>query len=306
MKKVHITTCPVCGGCETGDYLHCMDHYASGEPYQIGRCKQCGFLFTQDFPDESEIGRYYETPDYISHSDTRKGIMNRVYHLVRQFMLRRKADLTESLIAGGNDREKQQPKKAILDIGCGTGYFLEAMKQRGWKTQGVEKSEAAAAAARRGFGLDIEPDLSNIAADARFDVISLWHVMEHLQDLPGVFVRLREMLTNQGRLIIAVPNSVSYDAAYYGKYWGAYDVPRHLWHFSPDTFARLVNKEGFEIEKFAPMPFDAFYVSMLSEKYKGNKNSFIRGMMRGAIALTYALRDPRKSSSIIYILRRKQ
>ncbi|MEG0948391.1 MAG: class I SAM-dependent methyltransferase [Bacteroidales bacterium] len=296
MKKVRVETCPVCGGHEMKNFLHCSDHYASGETYALMRCTGCGFIFTQDFPDESEIGRYYETPDYVSHSDTRKGLMNKVYHGVRRFMLNRKGKMTEGLLAG--------KKGTILDIGCGTGYFLDTMKQRGWNTLGVEKSTLAAKAARDHFGLTVVEDLREVTQEYTFDVISLWHVMEHLQDLPTVFGRLRSLLKEEGKLIIALPNSSSYDAGYYKEYWGAYDVPRHLWHFSPDTFAKLACKEGFIVEKFAPMPFDAFYVSMLSEKYKGNKADFIRGIIRGKIALFHSLRDPRKSSSIIYVLRR--
>ncbi|MEG1587033.1 MAG: class I SAM-dependent methyltransferase [Bacteroidales bacterium] len=297
MKKVHLEECPLCGQNEPKNVMSCTDHYASGESYQLVRCSKCGFLFTLDFPDETEIGRYYETPAYVSHSDTRKGLMNKVYHLVRSYMLGQKASMTEAL--------NQNKKGRILDIGCGTGYFLNAMQKRGWNTLGVEKSETAARSAEKHFGLSVLSDLKNVPVGDTFDVISLWHVMEHLQDLPAVFSRLRELLKKEGCLIIALPNSESYDAEYYGKFWGAYDVPRHLWHFSPDTFSQLAQREGFRIEKFAPMPFDAFYVSMLSEKYKGNRFSFIRGMWRGKVAFWHSLRNPRKSSSIIYILRRK-
>ena len=296
MKKVHQTECPLCHQRELDDFLQCTDHYASGEPYQLVRCSKCGFLFTQDFPDQSEIGRYYETPDYVSHSDTRKGLMNKVYHTVRRFMLNQKAQMTESLLNG--------KKGSVLDIGCGTGYFLDTMKRRGWNTLGVEKSPIAAASARKHFGLEVVEDLSDVNGEQQFDVVSLWHVLEHLQDLQHVFDCLRGLLRKEGKLIIALPNSNSYDAAFYGKYWGAYDVPRHLWHFEPNTFSLLARQEGFIIEKFAPMPFDAFYVSMLSEKYKGNKWSFLRGVWRGKVALWHSLRNPRKSSSIIYILRR--
>lgn len=297
MNKVRLNRCPVCGRDQLEKYLQCTDHYASGETYHIVSCKDCGFRFTQDFPDESVMGRYYETPDYVSHSDTKKGIVNQLYHFVRSYMIGRKVRMTEE--------QSRKNRGAILDIGCGTGYYLGSMKKRGWNTLGVEKSQMAASAARNHFGLEVLSDLKEISSGREFDVISLWHVLEHLQDLSDVFARLRLHLKEDGKLIIALPNSNSYDALYYGKYWGAYDVPRHLWHFTPSTFGELAAKEGFIIERFAPMPFDAFYVSMLSERYQGNRNTFLRGMIRGLIALRYSLSDPQRSSSIIYILRRK-
>ncbi len=297
MKKIHLQRCPVCGSSDLTTFLTCSDHYASGETFDIVSCGGCGFRFTQDFPDESEIGSYYETADYVSHSDTRKGLMNRVYHLVRKYMLAQKVKMTCSLSG--------LQKGDVLDIGCGTGYYLGAMKQAGWNTIGVEKSALAAEAARTHFGLTISDDLKEIEGESRFDVITLWHVMEHLQDLPQVFESLRRLLRPGGTLIVALPNSASYDAALYGEYWGAYDVPRHLWHFAPDTFARLAHREGFDIKLFAPMPFDAFYVSMLSEKYKGNGMTFARGMMSGAKAWVRSQSDPKLSSSIIYVLRKR-
>lgn len=297
MKRIDLTECPVCGGSAFTDYTECQDHYATGEQYKIGSCRQCGFRFTRNFPDETEIGRYYETADYVSHSDTRKGLMNKIYHLVRSLMLQRKGKLTCE--ASGME------KGSLLDIGCGTGYYLHTMQQLGWKVQGVEKNQGAAQAARSHFNLSVRSDLQEVEKTS-FDVITLWHVLEHLQNLSSVFATLRSLLKEEGTLIIALPNSDSYDAKLYGAFWGAYDVPRHLWHFTPDTFARLASKEGFVIEKFAPMPFDAFYVSMLSEKYRGNRFPFLRGVISGTQALFSSLSDPKKSSSIIYLLRKKK
>ena len=297
MKKIHTDTCPICGTKGGTKYLTCSDHYATGERFDLVRCERCGFICTQDFPDEAEIGRYYESADYVSHSDTRRGLMNKVYHLVRRLMLARKADMVEGLVPPRDGRR-------VLDIGCGTGYFLATMKERGWQTLGVEKNALARESATTHFGLTTLSDLREVSTDERFDVISLWHVMEHLQDLQFVFARLRTLLAEGGALVVALPNCSSYDAAYYGADWGAYDVPRHLWHFEPATFSRLARREGFKIEKFAPMPFDAFYVGMLSERYAGRSLPFVRGLWRGAVALKHSLRDPKKSSSIIYVLRR--
>jgi Methyltransferase domain. len=260
------------------------------------RCNNCGFRFTQNFPDEKEIGPYYETAEYVSHSDTHKGLTNKLYHVVRHFMLNRKADMTE--------RISGKTRGTILDIGCGTGYYLHVMHQRGWHCLGVEKSELASNSARNHFGLEILSSLDKTDTNQRFDVITLWHVLEHLQNLSDVFARLRGLLSEEGTLIVAVPNCDSYDAHYYKEYWGAYDVPRHLWHFTPHTLGLLARREGFKIEQFAPMPFDAFYVSILSERYQHKRLAFLKGMWRGAVALMHSLKNPQKSSSIIYILKR--
>lgn len=279
--------------------MTCVDHYATGETFQLCRCADCGFLFTQDFPAEAEIGRYYETPDYISHSDTRKGLMNRIYHRVRSLMLKRKAALVQ--------RASHCRQGHLLDIGTGTGYFAATMQQRGWQVEAVEKSAQARAFAKQHFGLDVKADdaLSYLPAGS-FDVITLWHVMEHLEHLDDVWKTLRSLLTDKGVLIVAVPNSASFDAAKYQSYWAAYDVPRHLWHFTPDTIGRLAAKHGFIMAERHPMPFDAFYISMLSEKYQHHSFAFGRGLWTGMRAWISSWGKAERSSSMIYVFRKKQ
>ena len=198
--------------------LTCVDHYATGEEFQLFRCSECGFLFTQDFPVEAEIGRYYDTPDYISHSDTRRGMMNTIYHWVRTYMLGRKAKLVV--------RESHRSEGRLLDIGAGTGYFAQVMRNRGWQVEAVEKNEGARAFAQTHFELEIKPESALQAySAASFDVITLWHVMEHLEHLDETWELLQKLLTEKGVLIVAVPNSSSYDAQKYGADWAAYDVP---------------------------------------------------------------------------------
>lgn len=298
MNKLTITVCPVCGCTHLERVMTCTDSYASGEQFDLVRCEECGFVFTQNAPVEAEIGRYYETPDYISHSDTRKGAMNLLYHWVRQYMLDNKARLVM--------RSAHCSAKRLLDIGTGTGYFANAMDGRGWKVKAIEKSPQARAFAKEHFGLDVksEPALREFMPES-FDVITLWHVMEHLEKLNETWNRLGELLTAKGVLVVAVPNCSSYDAKKYGADWAAYDVPRHLWHFTPSTIVRLAEKHGFRLVESQPMPFDAFYVSMLSEKHKGNANSFIKGMIVGTAAWISALSKKEQSSSMIYVFRKK-
>ena len=266
MNKLTINACPLCGGAHLKRAMTCTDFYASGEQFDLYTCEDCGFTFTQGVPVEAEIGRYYETPDYISHSDTKKGAMNAIYHHVRQYMLGRKARLVM--------KESHRKTGRILDIGTGTGYFAHTMQNKGWEVEAVEKSGQARNFAR-----------------------------EHLDE---TWELLRELLTEKGVLIVAVPNCSSYDAMKYGKYWAAYDVPRHLWHFTPATIQQFGSKHGFILAARHPMPFDAFYVSMLTEKHKGSAYSFVKGMWTGTAAWLSAQAKKERSSSMIYVFRKKR
>lgn len=279
--------------------LTCVDHYASGEAFYLCRCSACGFLFTQDFPAEAEIGRYYETPDYISHSDTRKGLVNTLYHWVRTVMLGRKARLVMN--------EAHRRRGRLLDIGTGTGYFAHAMDERGWRVDAIEKNAQARAFAKEHFGLEVLPDGAWASLqEGAYDVITLWHVMEHLEHLNDTWERLYRLLSPKGVLIVAVPNCSSFDAHKYGGQWAAYDVPRHLWHFTPGTMQQFGAKHGFILAERHPMPFDAFYVSMLTEKYMHHNLPFVRGLLTGTLAWFSALVRKDRSSSLIYVFRKKQ
>lgn len=298
MDILKINTCPLCGGQQLEHALTCTDHYASGETFEVVRCVQCGFLMTQNAPVEAEIGKYYETPDYISHSNTQKGLMNRVYHWVRQLMLSRKAVLVK--------RVSKMPKGTLLDYGTGTGYFAHTMMKKQWQVKAIEKSPQARAFAKEHFGLEVDAEtaLPHYSSDT-FDVVTLWHVMEHLEHLNEMWETLRRILKERGVLIVAVPNPDSYDAQKYKEWWAAYDVPRHLWHFRPSVMQQFGVKHGFVLEERLPMPFDAFYVSMLTEKYKGSKLSFVKGLWTGTCAWFSALGKKERSSSMIYVFRKK-
>lgn len=293
METEHIEECPVCGGKKFSRKFTCEDYFVSHEKFTVYCCDVCQFTFTQDVPSGEAMARYYETADYVSHSDTRKGLINSVYHQVRKKMVRRKAKLVG----------KKQPAGRLLDMGCGTGYFAGAMKQKGWDVIGIEPAEQAAEIARNKFGLEVKPSSALfVLQEKQFNAITLWHVLEHLADLNKYMDRFSRLLEDDGTLIIAVPNVNSYDAGKYGKYWAAYDVPRHIWHFSADTFRILAEKYGFRISEIRAMPFDAFYISMLSEKYKKNKFPGIRGFLTGFTAYLICLTNKKKSSSLIYIL----
>lgn len=298
MKKIKYTSCPVCKKDQLSHFLDCTDHYATQEKYALYKCDHCGFILTQDHPVESEMGRYYDVESYVSHSDTKDGIVNRIYHEARSWMLKQKYKMVV--------KQSGMDKGSILDIGCGTGYFLGLMKNKGWNVDGVEISPVARSSAQKRLEKPIAGNMFDLENDAKtYDVISLWHVMEHLHDLDRTFELLDKKLKKGGLLIVALPNADSVDANHYKEYWGAYDVPRHVWHFNPKTFGLLANDKGYSVDSIAPMHLDGFYVSMLSEKYKGRMASFVRGMIYGSWVFINSLRNEEKSSSVIYFLRKK-
>lgn len=297
MNKLTILNCPLCGGTHLNKKMTCNDYYATGEQFNLCQCEDCHFIFTQNFPVEAEIGKYYETPDYISHSDTKKGLMNRVYHIVRMRMLQKKAELIA--------QSTQKRSGNLLDIGTGTGYFSHTMQKMGWEVSAIEKNAQARSFAKQNFNLDVKDEsaLNNLPGSS-FDAITLWHVMEHLEQLNDTWKRLYDLLDKNGKLIIAVPNCKSYDANKYKEDWAAYDVPRHLWHFTPKTMEQFATKHHFTLINSHPMPFDAFYVSILSEKNKKHSLAIFRGMFTGAIAWLHSLINKEKSSSMIYVFRK--
>ncbi len=297
MKTIHISSCPVCNSPEIKTYIEGEDYFASKEAFNIEKCQSCGFLFTQNFPAEEYIGSYYESPDYISHSDSQKGLINSLYHKVRSYMLKSKARLIE----------EQTPRKgSLLDIGAGTGYFANEMKKRAWDVSAIEKNSQARQFIKDKWGIEAKDDetLSNLPGNS-FDVITLWHVLEHLEHLNEVMEKLYSILKEDGILIIALPNSASYDARKYKIFWGGYDLPRHLWHFNPETFKLLASQHGFEVKKTKRMPFDVFYVSLLSERYRKKLFGVFRAVFWGSIGWLESGFNIKNTSSLIYVLKKK-
>ena len=289
--------CPLCASEKISLNLVCKDHSISGENFELYKCVSCGFVFTQNHPDESAMPKYYESYDYISHSDTSKGLSNKLYRIVRRIMLRRKRYLIQ--------KNTGLIKGTLLDIGCGTGYFGGAMKEAGWQVTGIEINEKARTHATSRFGFNvISPEEISSLSSGGFDCITLWHVLEHFHDPFKYFSDISNLLKPDGLCVVALPNCSSSDAKHYGKFWAAYDVPRHLWHFEPSTFNLFLKKVGFRCEAIRNLPFDAFYISVLSEKYKGSGNFFIKGFVKGKLFFLQSLLRIKGSSSIIYLLRK--
>ena len=297
MKRLNHTSCPLCHGDKISLVLSTTDYSISGEDYDIWECESCSGRFTQNAPDQESISSYYKSEDYISHSDTKKGIVNALYHRVRGIMLARKFKLVNKYAKSGT----------LLDYGCGTGYFPAYVKSKGKSVKAIEIDPEARAFAQKKWGLEVyEPEaLTNGEFNNHsFSVISLWHVMEHLYNPEEYMKRFHQLLHNDGTLVIAVPNYTSKDGEFYGKHWAAYDVPRHLWHFNPVSMVQFAERNGFTLLSKEKMPFDSFYVSLLSEKYKKGSTSMFAGFLNGYKSYIKSMKNPDLCSSVIYVFKK--
>ncbi len=274
-------------------FLTVKDYSVSQETFDLYHDETLDMLITHPQPSLENLGKYYESEDYISHTDNKRSLFEKLYHFIKSIALKNKLNLINSL----------QPQKGrILDIGAGTGEFLSVAKNDGWQTIGVEPSDRAKAIAKN-KGVSFVEETSELENHS-FDVISMWHVLEHVPDLDKQIKELKRLLKPTGTLIIAVPNFKSFDAKHYGKFWAAFDVPIHFWHFSKTAIQLLFEKEEMKLEKILPMKFDSFYVSLLSEKYKSGKMNFINAFFTG-LQSNWKAKKNFEYSSHIYILKNK-
>jgi 2-polyprenyl-3-methyl-5-hydroxy-6-metoxy-1,4-benzoquinol methylase len=286
--------CPVCNHSNPQIVIESQDFSLTQISFSILHCAQCTVRFTSPLPSQDEIVQYYKFNEYISHTDVKEGWMNRLYHFIRTKTLSQKTNWIQSLFTGH--------KGHLLDIGAGTGAFVHAMHQKSWKVTGLEPDADTRDRAYENYKLHLQSTDSIFdLPENEYEVITMWHVLEHVHSLKPYLHQCFKSLKQNGRLIIAVPNYTSFDAKYYKKYWAAYDLPRHLYHFSPKSMTRLLNEIGFELVSLKPMWYDSFYVSLLSEKYKksGKLGMVIAGLI-GLISNLFAMKDASKASSIIY------
>ena len=287
--------CPVCYSDKFANFMVCKDYTVSKSDFQLVKCEECSFVFTNPIPEESEIGSFYESEEYISHSNTSKGLVNKLYQVVRNYTIQKKIKLLVSL----------NKNRRLLDIGSGTGEFLHACRLQGFDIQGVEPSESGRKYSSEEYNIEVDTEekLKNFE-ESSFDFITMWHVLEHVYHLNDRIEEIYRLLAKDGFLIVAVPNLESYDASLYKEYWAAYDVPRHLYHFSKRNIERLFGRHNFKLIQTLPMKFDAYYVSMLSERYKNGGSGIIKGFLNGFLSNLKAQRGG--YSSQIYILQKEK
>ena len=287
------TNCPICNETKFSSFIQCKDNTGSTDNFNIDKCHTCNFAFTNPIPFQNNIGKYYESKDYISHSNTSKGLTNFLYQRIRNYTLNRKVALLQKLSDGKN----------LLDIGSGTGEFLGRSQKAKFNVTGIEPSTTGRKQTKDNFDIAVndEHHLTDIES-SKFDFITMWHVLEHVYDLNERVAELKRLIKQDGHIIIAVPNLTSFDATKYKEHWAAYDLPRHLYHFSPNDISSLMEKHKMKVTQILPMKFDSYYVSMLSEKYKtGSANlfsSFIAGLRSNINGIS-----KQQCSSQIYVIK---
>lgn len=292
MSIINHKECPLCGSNNITELYKFRDKTVTDADFPIWQCSSCNFAFTQNVEDEDNCGKYYKSEEYISHSNTNKGLKNKLYHFARSIMLNRKFRFVE--------RANNSKKGSVLDYGCGTGFFPAKMKQKGWQASGIEQDSDARKFANDNLKIDAfdKNHLNNIEESA-FDVVTMWHVMEHIYN-PDLFLKkINRIVKKGGKFIVAVPNFESYDAKLYREYWAAIDAPRHIWHFTTNTAKIMIEREGFKLEHTDFLPFDSFYISLLSEQLKTGKTNWFKGLSNGFKGYTRSRKDPKNSSSIV-------
>ena len=281
---------------ELNPFLQCMDHSVSRETFSLFKDAERDLLVTLPQPSEKNLPDYYHSEDYISHTDSKRNLLEIAYQLVKQFSLKRKVKLVTRV---------NQGQGRILDVGCGTGDFLQACEQKGWSIAGIEPNEKARqlASTKTNFN-DYQRTVEELIESnpGSFDVITMWHVLEHVPNLADFIDKIKSLLKPNGVLVVAVPNFKSWDAKHYNSYWAAYDVPRHLWHFSRKSMERIFSEFDMKILEELPMKFDSYYVSLLSEKYKKGKQNFFSAFYQGLRSNQKAGRSG-EYSSLIYLIK---
>jgi 2-polyprenyl-3-methyl-5-hydroxy-6-metoxy-1,4-benzoquinol methylase len=288
-----LESCPSCNATKFINDSIVVDHSISGESFALVQCEKCKLIFTNPRPSEEEIWKYYRSDHYISHSNKMSSVRDLLYLLVRKYTVKQKVRLVRSF--------HKNPK--LLDYGSGTGHFLKSCIESGISAQGIEPTKETTLDPKSTLFQKVSKNLQELPKGIKYDVITAWHVIEHVHTLQETFKGLVKLLDKAGCLIVALPNFQSYDGLHYGDYWAGYDVPRHLYHFSPATFDRFVKNLNLRLIQTIPMKLDAYYVSMLSEQYMGSKINLIAGLIQGYKSNETATKNG-EYSSLIYILQK--
>lgn len=291
--------CPLCKSGRFLNHSEIIDHAVSKETFIICRCQDCSLLFTNPRPKEEKIGPYYDFPEYYSHEKNNKNLTQLIYSKVRNYAVSEKVKLITKLKGTGK----------LLDYGCGTGEFLSAANTQGWKVTGIEPTEKARTQANELLHGNVFENIDLLDKKKKFDVISLFHVLEHIHSLRKTVKTIITHLKSDGYIIIAVPNPTSFDAIKYGEKWAGWDVPRHLYHFNETAIQNFTEIFGLDLVTINPMPFDSYYVSLLSEGYLNPKQPLITKYMKavtnGIKSNKEAKGKPGKYSSNLFIFRKK-
>lgn len=290
MKVEILEQCPSCGSnqIEKGETI--KDHFYSKEDFQIANCLECGLLFTQNRPDKESIGIYYDSTNYVSHDSSKKSLLTWVYQQARKYMLKKKFQII---------RPFKPELSRILDYGAGDGHFVEYLLQLGKKAEGIEPSEMARHNFEKRNNKKLFAGLNNLEPSQLFQVITLWHVLEHIHDLNPTMELLLSHLESKGIIVIAVPNQKSIDKKEFGANWAAWDVPRHLYHWDEKSLSCFMEKFGLKRIYINQLPLDPFYIGLVSAKY-ADKNSLV-GLYQGLRSYFHGKNNPSEGSTLLTI-----
>jgi len=296
--KEKLSKCPLCKSALFLNDTQIEDYSVSHEKFQLSKCSNCELKFTNPRPTQNDIGPYYDFPEYYSHENKISNLTQAIYSYVRKYAVNSKVELFNTL---------KPAKGNLLDYGCGTGELVAKAKSEGWNVEGIEPNEKARKYASDKAQITIKKEFEG--TEQKYDVISLFHVLEHIHELRKTVKKLVTNLESGGYILIAVPNPESFDAKKYGSHWAGWDVPRHLYHFNGKSMKIFANEFGLELEKVLPMKFDSYYVSLLSEGYQNPKQhilfrywkSFISGRKSNSIAAT----QNNNYSSKLYLFKKK-
>jgi len=288
-----LSECPSCGSSLIKEFIRSKDFFLSKEEFRIFQCSACGLKFTNPRPEDKDLSSYYQSEEYLSHSEKNKSFISFAYRTIRKINIKRKFKIVKNYSKG----------RSILDIGCGTGEFLAYCQKKGMNVTGIEPDKKAKEFATAMHHLEIWDENVLDKASPAFDIVTLWHSLEHVSDINKRFLQIRRVLKPGGTVIIAVPNSDSYDAELFGEFWAAYDLPRHLYHFNQDTFNFIARKFEFSLVKTIPMKWDSFFISLLSKKYRSGRNEYINAVFNGLRSNFHARSHQNNYSSLIFILK---
>ena len=294
-KQIKLSNCPVCKKSNFKAFLETRDYFFTKEKFELVQCTDCDFVFTNPVPAPEQLSKYYDSPDYLSHTANNKSLSAFIYDSLRSINLKNKYDLVSSFKNSGK----------VLDIGQGTGEFLNYLKKKHWEVTGIEPNESARKFAKQHYKIDVfaEEKIETLP-EKSFDLVTLWHVLEHVPDLHGRMNDILRLIKKDGILIIAVPNLNAPDFSFYKEKWAALDVPRHLYHFTEATMQTLLNQFGFEVLNTFPLKMDAYYVSLLSERYRKNKIPYLKAALNGYRS-NRAARKSNNYSSMVFVAQQK-
>jgi SAM-dependent methyltransferase len=285
--------CPSCKSVKINNHFICMDYVVSKESFALSHCETCDLVFTNPRPRQEFIGNFYNNENYTPHS-RKISFFNSVYRVLRKINSHRKVGIINRISQKGK----------ILDIGCGTGEFLKTCKENGWEITGVEPIDIVNMEAKKKLEIIVFKQLSEIEQDNTFDIITLWHVLEHIYDIHGTLESVKRLLKKGGKILIAIPNIDSYDSKLFKEFWAAFDVPRHLFHFNQDSFSRLTKEHGLKIVETIPLYLDAYYISLLSFQYQYAHRNWIKSIIIGYKSNSYAKLNQNNFSSLLYCLKK--